>query len=146
MITDIIYIIYFINKVKGLNQEMYSCNCLPQWYWKKGIHDAIIMQIDVKEFDYDYTEKNPRRNALVFRLDASYAMFDTEIKEIHFINFKNLSGDFYPEKYKESWWIEDELLFDDKKKRWEILVILGNKYNINREIHFAFSHAQVIRK
>ena len=35
---------------------------IPNWYWKKGLHDAKITGWQFENFDYDYSKRNPIRN------------------------------------------------------------------------------------
>ena len=40
------------------------------WYWEKGLHDAEVLDIKKINFEYDYTQRKPRRNMLEIILDT----------------------------------------------------------------------------
>ena len=63
----------------------------PDWYWHRGLHDALILRTEESDLPYDYTQRNPVRNCFRIHLDASQAMFDTAVKSISLFNYKVLS-------------------------------------------------------
>ena len=42
---------------------------VPQWYWHRGLHDALVLGVDAREFDYDVTQAKPVRNCMTIRLE-----------------------------------------------------------------------------
>ena len=48
----------------------------PNWYWKNGLHDAVIETISLEQLNYDYTQRVPIRNYLSIKLNAQNALFD----------------------------------------------------------------------
>lgn len=83
----------------------------PDWYWEKGLHDSKILSVKLITLNYNYTEKNPKRNYLLFKIDSSQAMFDTNISEIKFYNAKlNIDSNLLINSY----WESDKIFFDKK--------------------------------
>lgn len=60
----------------------------PDWYWKYGLHDAIILSICELELAPDWKEELPKRNCLVIQLDSKNALFETNIKSISLYNYR----------------------------------------------------------
>lgn len=111
----------------------------PDWYWIHGLHDAEIISYEVVELEYDYTDRNPKRNYLQLNLNAKHAMYDTSITAIRFYNYKcdNLT------ELANSYWLEDELQEVNNKF---ILKISFTKLGGNfPEVVIKFDDAEVIR-
>lgn len=73
---------------KGSNPPAKKPDGAPDWYWKRGLHDAVILAVEELEFIPDWNEKHPRRNCLVLRLDSRHALFDTTVKRISLYNYR----------------------------------------------------------
>lgn len=117
-----------------------STNITPDWYWSKGLHDAQIISYQTIELDYDYKQKNPYRNCLEIKLNPTHALMDNKVSSIKFYNFKcnNLQG------LKDSWWMEDELTYNNKKY---LLLLTTTKLNGElSKIEIFFDSAEVERK
>ena len=117
-------------------------NAFPDWYWSRGLHDAMIVGTAEIALDYDYTERDPDRNCFVLRLDAEQAMFDTSVKEIRLYNYKILSPDVKLDAHSGAWWIWDRLCRENRKYVLEIRV--GEP---SRQFSFVirFDRAEVVR-
>lgn len=87
----------------------------PEWYWKKGLHDAHVLRISEHIFGYDPILR--ASNCVDIKLDASQAMFDTSITAISFFNCKVLTPELDIEGM---WWIRDRLYADAGKYVLEI--------------------------
>lgn len=87
----------------------------PEWYWKKGLHDAIVVGTAKQEFGYDPVLR--AANCVEIELDASQAMFDTGIKKISFFNCKILTSEC---DISGMWWIRDSLRVEGEKYTLEI--------------------------
>lgn len=103
--------------------DMKNLNNYPEWYWDRGIHDAIILDIQFKELKYDYHSKKPIRNVLIIKLDSNQAMFDDTITSIWFYN--TTSSDLNGE-YKGWWWILDSISYSPDNK-WYLDFQIGSK-------------------
>lgn len=111
----------------------------PDWYWKNGLHDAVINQIAFCSLDYDYSLADPVRNYFLIELDSRNALFDTGIAAIKFYNAKVVSGDTDIVGY---WWIDDELAYDGKKYTLSVRVGCRNR---NGVLVIRFDDATVCR-
>lgn len=115
---------------------------LEEWYWKKGLHDAEIVEVTKHELNYDYTQKNPLRNFLEIKLNGEYAMFDTSISSIRLYNYKIIKMDSDLAFLKNSWWIKDSLVEENGK--YKITLILRKEKQVC-EIIILFDKAEVLR-
>ena len=88
---------------------------LPEWYWKRGLHDACIVKMSVREFAYDPMRR--ASNCVELIIDASQAMFDTTIRTIKFFNCNILTPGI---DIAGMWWIRDSLHADGEKYVLEI--------------------------
>ena len=106
----------------------------PNWYWKNGLHDAVIETISLEQLNYDYTQRVPIRNYLSIKLNAQNALFDVSVKEIKLYNAKVMSDAF---DYSGYWWVNDSLKIQNEKyvlniqianikKEETIIVIIDN--------------------
>lgn len=87
----------------------------PKWYWKKGLHDAIVTGVSTREFEYNSTIR--ASNCVEIRPDASQAMFDTSVKAIRFYNCKVLTPGL---DMAGMWWVKDRLSSEGDKYLLEI--------------------------
>lgn len=110
------------------------------WYWEKGLHDAEVLDIKKINFEYDYTQRKPRRNMLEIILDTRIALFDNSIKSIRFYNYKIIEGD---ENIIHSWWIKDEFWVEKGKNNLKIYLRSPKK---TCEILISFETIEVVRK
>ena len=99
-------------KGKAFNSKHTSIQ--PEWYWKTGLHDACITQVDRFEFPYDYCTysgmKNKNdRNLLRLKIDAKGALFDREVTEIRLFNFEIVTTHIRLEGREAVWWLSDNL-------------------------------------
>ena len=97
----------------------------PHWYWRKGLHDAEITHVDIKENPMD----SRHRNSLILHLDASQAMFDTGINAIELRNYKILLDESPIGGYPDSgiggcYWMQDVLTWENGKYILD-LILLG---------------------
>lgn len=128
----------------------------PEWYWKKGLHDAFVIGVEPYEFPFDYNkyegEKNKYdRNMLTLKMDAKGAMFDFHVTEIRFYNYKILSEgiDFVNSELfgeRKVWWLADQLT--EQNGRYELDVLLENFDPYKKQFHLKlrFDRAEVDRQ
>ena len=128
----------------------------PAWYWERGLHDAFVVGVEVYEFPFDYNkyvgEKNKYdRNMLALKIDAKSAMFDFDVKEIRFYNYKILTdeidiinGDLFSKK--KIWWLADQLT--EQNGKYELDILLESIDTHQRQFHLKlrFDRAEVDRK
>ena len=112
---------------------------LPNWYWKKGLHDAIIKKISFQTLDYDYTETNPIRNYILLEIDSRNALFDTKVKSIRFYNAKIVSDS----DISGYWWVNDELIYNSNRY---ILTIYARSKRASVTTKISFDSADVFRE
>ena len=112
---------------------------LPEWYWSRGLHDAKIVSVEVKESDW-----NPKDNYLIFRINGHGAMFEQDIKEIRFYEFRFSKIEFDINSLNGAWWLHDEIT--EKSGEYHLLLEFDDK-NCEREtIKIIFKTAEVIRR
>ncbi len=116
----------------------------PDWYWSRGLHDAEIKGIHELEFSPDWKASEPRWNCLELVLDSRGAMFETDIRQINFFNYKILSGD--PDRLREphTWWFSDKPETDEKGYR--LTVTFESSHGDRFELQIRFEEALVERK
>ncbi len=109
-------------------------------YWKYGLHDAIITDIQAKE---EYTNENSLR----FIIDSENALFEYGVKEIIFYNYSaswrgGRIKDF--SYYLGCWWIGDKL----EKEGNNYILSLELEYpdlNKRENIKITFENLKVVR-
>lgn len=93
-------------------------NQLPDWYWKRGLHDAQIVSVSESRLTPNYKEKNPKYNCLEIKLDSEGALYETDIKKICLYNYKIRTQ---IDISKKIWWMSDTIqLLDNGKYLLEI--------------------------
>ena len=92
---------------------------VPQWYWLRGLHDALVLGVETQEFAYDVTQARPVRNCMVIRLDARGALYDTSVTAIRLYNYKVLRDGSqtggYGEGLTDCYWMQDRLRREKEK-------------------------------
>ena len=128
----------------------------PAWYWERGLHDAFVVGVEKYEFPFDYNkyvgEKNKYdRNMLALKIDAKSAMFDFDVKEIRFYNYKILTdeidiinGDLFSKK--KIWWLADQLTEQNGKYELDILLESADTHQRQFHLKLRFDRAEVDRK
>ena len=109
----------------------------PVWYWIYGLHDAKIYKISCFEMEYDHKKKNTRRNCFELLLDASRAIYDTQVTCIRLFNYKILSGNA---DVSGQWWMEDSLNISGRKY---LLKLTTSDCKANQELVILFDDAEV---
>ena len=88
---------------------------LPDWYWKRGLHDAKILSVCEMELVPDWKEKHPKRNCLSFLLDSENAIFDTSMKKISLYNYRiadmkmNAAEPITLDEFRNVYWLGDSI-------------------------------------
>ena len=104
---------------KGINTaakklEAYYAQ-LPDWYWKKGLHDATILSVCELELVPDWKEKHPKRNCLEILLNGKSALFETNINRISLYNYRivdmkmNATEPITLETFRNIYWLGDSI-------------------------------------
>ena len=86
-----------------------SLNKLPVWYWKRGLHDAHILDVMELENGIDTKRGKYYRNCLVLSLDSSGALFDFNVKKIIFYNYEVRMADASVSSLSKTWWMTDQI-------------------------------------
>lgn len=113
-------------------------NSLPDWYWTHGLHDAKIVLATKKESDWNGD------NCLILKIDCEGTLFEADITEIRFYNYKIRTNDFDVSWLNGAWWLSDEiskkgnnyfldLKFDTIKCKTKHLEITFQRVEIIRE-------------
>lgn len=120
------------------DQKMNELKTMPDWYWKKGLHDAHILGEVVLTRD-QLDASGYIANGIELRLDSSMAMFDTEICAIRFFNYKELTPEI---PLADSWWTEDTLLKKGNKFLLQLKVLKQKQWYVYQ---LRFEACEVIR-
>lgn len=123
----------------------------PEWYWKSGLHDARIVGVEAVSFPFEYqkyaAEKyRYERNRLTLVLDASDAMFDSRVKEIHLFNYQILSADLHLQDRKKVWWMADRLTEENGHYKLEIDLYDADARPEEFTFVVRFDRAEVVRE
>ena len=70
---------------------------LPAWYWKKGLHDAKILEASMQD------------DTLTLWIDSRGAMFDDTVEHITFLDARLKTPLPEPTKKQPVYWLSDEL-------------------------------------
>ncbi len=117
----------------------------PDWYWKYGLHDAVILSVSELQLFPDYKEKNPKYNCLEIDLDSSNAIYESDIKKICLYNYKIKTSDIDINKIVKPWWMGDTIKqLPNNHYLLEIEVESGSGELIEFSVSFEF--AKVERK
>ncbi len=81
----------------------------PDWYWKYGLHDAVILSVSELQLAPNYKEKPFKYNCLEIELDCHNAMFEQNIKTIRLYNYKIKTPDIDINNIDKPWWISDTI-------------------------------------
>ena len=81
----------------------------PDWYWKYGLHDAVILSVSELQLVPDYKEKKPKINCLEIQLDSKNAIYERDIKAIRLYNYKIKTPDIDINSIDKPWWISDTI-------------------------------------
>lgn len=114
---------------------------VPQWYWLRGLHDALVLAVDTQEFAYDVTQAKPVRNCMTIRLDAKAALFDTSVTAIHLFNYKVLEDGSESVGYGEGltgcYWMQDRLRREKEKYILDITALGEDDFLYSVRFDFA---------
>ncbi|MBE6664746.1 MAG: hypothetical protein E7603_00815 [Ruminococcaceae bacterium] len=86
-----------------------SLKKLPAWYWKRGIHDAKILDVWELENGVDKKRGKYYRNCLVLSLDSSGAIYDINVEKIIFYNYEVKKADVSVSELSKTWWMGDTI-------------------------------------
>ena len=123
----------------------------PNWYWINGLHDAVIVEVEMFDFPFDYNKfvgekSNYNRNLLILRINARGALYDTSVQEIHFYNYKILTSEISLEGRKTIWWLADRLIENENHYILEIDLQDFDAYPEDFTFKIKFERAEVKRK
>lgn len=117
----------------------------PDWFWSLGLHDAEVIDISIQEISPDYSNPLPLYNYMSIKLDSEHAIYERDITEIKFYNYKLKGFEAkLPTEFPLFWMTET--LEKISENRFEIKIELVTERNKHRFIHMTFQTAQVFRK
>ena len=122
---------------------------LPDWYWKRGLHDAKILSVCELEFAPDWKEKRPKRNCLEIQLDSKNALFEQDIETISLYNYriKEMKTDTVTpvtlDAFQKTYWMGDRIeQLSDKRYLLEIACVDLHFNHLSLTIEFEFPAIQ----
>ena len=118
-----------------------SLKKLPVWYWKRGIHDAEILDVWERETGFDKTRGKRYRTCLVLSLDSSGAIYETDIKKIIFYNYEvKVSNAPISQLLPKTWWMGDtieQLSNGNYLLNFEVSLENNDRLNFSMEFEYA---------
>lgn len=105
---------------------------LPDWYWTRGLHDAVVLSVISRE------------NCLEICLDSTNAMLERDIKKISLFNYKIQTPEVTLEDLENTWWLRDslqtlsnhryllEIVFESGRRKRKRFAVLFNTASIER--------------
>ncbi len=105
---------------------------LPDWYWTRGLHDAVVLSVISRE------------NCLEICLDSTNAMLERDIKKISLFNYKIQTPEVTLEDLENTWWLRDniqtlpnhryllEIIFENGKRKRKSFTVLFKNASIER--------------
>ena len=117
----------------------------PDWYWKKGLHDAEVLSITETKLNPDWKSSRPKYNCLEICLDAEGAMFEQDIRKICFYNYKIKECDIPFEDLGKLWWTGDDLT-QISDKRYMSEIEFENVKGRRKRLVITYEIAEVERK
>ena len=117
-----------------------SLKKLPAWYWKRGIHDAKILDITELENGFDKTKGKHYRNCLILTLDSSGAIYEIDIKKIIFYNYEVRMSNAPVLGLSETWWMGDtieQLSNGNYLLNFEVSLENNDRLNFSMEFEYA---------
>jgi len=114
-------------------------NDYPEWFWKHGLHDANIILATKKESDW-----NPTDNCLILKIDCDGALFEADITEIRFYNYKIKTSDFDISLLNGGWWLSDEII--TKGDHFLLDLKFDTAKCKTKHLEISFRRAEVIRE
>lgn len=113
---------------------------LPAWYWKRGIHDAEILDVWERETGFDKTRGKHYKNCLVLTLNSSGAIYETDIKKIIFYNYEVRMSNAPVLGLSETWWMGDtieQLSNGNYLLNFEVSLENNDRLNFSMEFEYA---------
>ena len=86
-----------------------SLEKLPAWYWKRGLHDAQILDTSELGDGIDKKRGKRYRNCLELSLNSSGAIYERDIKKIIFYNYEIKMADASVSALSKTWWMTDTI-------------------------------------
>jgi len=93
---------------------------IPPWYWRRGLHDARILNLHAIDLS-DNRDLPSYYTGVELEIDSSQAMYDTSVAAIRFYNYKILTCDV---PLNDCWWISDSLQV--KGRKYLLQIDVGN--------------------
>ena len=81
----------------------------PDWYWKYGLHDAVILSVSELQLVPNYKEKPLKYNCLEMELDCKNALYEQDVKTIRLYNYTIKTPDIDINSIDKPWWISDTI-------------------------------------
>jgi hypothetical protein len=124
---------------KSLQAHRESLEKLPAWYWKRGLHDAQILETSELGEGVDKKRGKRYRNCLVFSMDSSGAIYERDIKKIIFYNYEVKMADASVSELSKTWWMTDtieQLLSGNYLLNFEVDPENGDRWRYSIEFEF----------
>ncbi len=122
---------------KGKHAGEATAPVLPDWYWSRGLHDAVLLAVHELALPVNWKERPLRYNCLEWHLDGRNALFETGIRCICLYNYTLLAGELERAREPRTWWFSDTLTVEDKGYRLEVVLEHGNGDRSTLDIRFA---------
>ncbi len=120
---------------------------MPEWYWFRGLHDAVVVDVAEQTWPVDYTQTVRRYNAPEISLDCRNAMMEQDISRITLYNCKVIAGDVSRMGGERVWWYTDRLERREADKwPWQLTVTLEEGSGERFEVVVRFEDVFIERR
>ena len=111
---------------------------IPEWYWKRGLHDARIVSVTKKESSW-----NPIDTQLILIIDCDGVIGEGDITQIKFKQIRIKPNDFDINLLNQGWWLSDELTF--KGDHYSLELKFDTQKCKTKRVELLFENAEVTR-
>ena len=116
----------------------------PDWYWKYGLHDAVILSVSELQLVPDYKEKKPKINCLEIQLDSKNAIYERDIKAIRLYNYKIKTPEIDINSIDKPWWIGDTIKKLDNN-RYLLEIVIESAKGSRKHFIVEFEIPEIVR-
>ena len=117
----------------------------PDWYWKYGLHDAVILSVSELQLVPDFKVKKPKFNCLEIELDSKNALYERDIKTIRLYNYKIKTLDVDINSIDKPWWMGDTIK-ELKNKQYSLDIEIESARGSRKHFIVEFEIPEIERK
>lgn len=119
-------------------------NDKPEWYWKRGLHDAVIISVAELNLPVDWKTENPLHNCFEINLDSSKALYEN-VKKISLYNYNIVTPRIDINSLQNPWWVSDTISQNVNSGMYTLEINIEDKDGDVANFIIAFEKAEVER-